>query len=34
MATMALFALWVIGMVDAFREGRARDKSKEPDTRS
>lgn len=27
-ATMALFALWVIGIVDSYREGRARDKSK------
>ena len=28
-ATAALFALWVIGIVDSYREGRARDKSKE-----
>ena len=28
-ATMALFALWVIGIVDSYREGGAREKSKE-----
>jgi hypothetical protein len=33
-ATTALFALWIIGIVDSYREGRARDKSKEPDTKS
>ena len=33
-ATMALFALWIIGIVDSYREGRARDKSKEPNTKS
>jgi hypothetical protein len=27
-AKMALFALWVIGIVDSYREGRAREKSK------
>ena len=33
-ATMALFALWVIGIVDSYREGRAREKSKELNTKS
>jgi hypothetical protein len=33
-ATMALFALWVIGIVDSYRQGRARDKSKELNTKS
>ena len=33
-ATMALLALWIIGIVDSYREGRARDKSKELDTKS
>jgi len=28
-ATMALFALWVIGVVDSYREGGAREKPKE-----
>jgi len=27
-AAMALFALWVLGIVDSYREGRAREKSK------
>jgi hypothetical protein len=34
LAGMALFALWIIGIADSYREGRARDKSKEPDTKS
>jgi hypothetical protein len=25
-ATMALFALWLIGIVDSYREGRARER--------
>jgi hypothetical protein len=33
-ATMALFALWVIGIVDSCRLGRAREKSKEPHRKS
>jgi hypothetical protein len=33
-ATWALFALWVVGIVDSYREGRAREKSKEPKTKS
>jgi len=33
-ATMALFALWVIGIADSYREGRAREKSKELNTKS
>jgi hypothetical protein len=33
-ASMALLALWLIGIVDSYREGRARDKSKELDTKS
>ena len=32
-ATMILFALWVIGIVDSYREGRARERSKERDTK-
>jgi hypothetical protein len=33
-ATMILFALWVIGIVDSYREGRAREKSKKLDAKS
>ena len=33
-ATLALLVLWVIGIVDSYREGRVREKSKEPDTKS
>jgi hypothetical protein len=33
-ATMILLALWAIGIVDSYREGRAREKSKEPSTKS
>jgi TM2 domain-containing membrane protein YozV len=33
-ATMILFALWAIGIVDSYREGRARDRSKELNTKS
>ena len=33
-ASMILLALWVIGIVDSYREGRARDKAKELDTKS
>jgi hypothetical protein len=33
-ATTALFVLWLIGIVDSYREGRARDKSKKLDTKS
>jgi len=33
-ATWALFALWVFGIVDSYREGRARDKSEESKTKS
>jgi hypothetical protein len=33
-ATTALFALWVIGILDSYREGRLRDKSKELDIKS
>jgi hypothetical protein len=33
-AAMALFVLWIIGIVDSYREGRAREKSKELDTKS
>ena len=32
-ATAILFALWIVGIVDSFREGRARERSKEPDTK-
>ncbi|HET7765842.1 MAG TPA: hypothetical protein VFK92_12200 [Burkholderiales bacterium] len=32
-ATAILFALWIIGIVDSFREGRARDRSKELDAK-
>ena len=33
-ASMILFALWVIGIVDSYRQGRARDRSKEVNTKS
>src|SRR5215467_7742666 len=33
-ATTILLALWAIGIVDSYREGRARDKAKKPDTKS
>ena len=33
-ATAILFALWVIGIVDSYREGRARDKAKEREAKS
>src|SRR5262245_53062011 len=33
-ATAILVALWAIGIVDSYREGRARDKAKKPGTRS
>ena len=33
-ATMILLALWAIGIVDSYREGRARDKAKKLDTKS
>ena len=33
-ATAILLALWAIGIVDSYREGRARDKAKERDTKS
>jgi hypothetical protein len=33
-ATTILLALWVIGIVDSYREGRARDKSKELNAKS
>ena len=33
-ATMALVALWVIGIVDSYREGRARERSKDLNTKS
>jgi hypothetical protein len=33
-STAILLALWVIGIVDSYREGRARDRSKELDTKS
>ena len=33
-ATMALFALWLVGIIDSYREGRAREKSKKLDTKS
>jgi hypothetical protein len=33
-ATMILLALWAIGIVDSYREGRAREKSKGPGTKS
>jgi len=32
-ATTILLALWVIGIVDSFREGRARERSKELNTK-
>ncbi|HZT62251.1 MAG TPA: DUF6677 family protein [Burkholderiales bacterium] len=32
-ATTILFALWVIGIVDSYREGRARERAKELDTK-
>jgi hypothetical protein len=32
-ATTALFALWLIGIVDSYREGRIKEKSKEIDTK-
>ena len=33
-ATAILLALWAIGIVDSYREGRARDKAREPDSKS
>ena len=33
-ATMILLALWAIGIVDSYREGRARDRAKKLDTKS
>src|SRR5262252_4555397 len=33
-ATVILLALWAIGIVDSYREGRARDKAREPDSKS
>jgi hypothetical protein len=33
-ASMILLALWVIGIVDSYREGRARERSKEVDAKS
>jgi len=33
-ATMILLVLWAIGIVDSYREGRAKDRAKEPDTKS
>jgi hypothetical protein len=33
-ATMVLFALWVIGIVDSYRVGRARERSKQLNTKS
>ena len=33
-ATTILIALWLIGIVDSYREGRARDKAKELDKKS
>jgi len=33
-ATVILLALWAIGIVDSYREGRARDKAKKLDTKS
>jgi hypothetical protein len=33
-ATMILLALWAIGIVDSYREGRARDRAKEPDAKT
>jgi hypothetical protein len=33
-ATAILLALWAIGIVDSYREGRARDRAKELDTKS
>jgi len=29
-----LIALWIIGIVDSYREGRAKDRSKKPDAKS
>ena len=33
-ASMILLALWAVGIVDSYREGRARDRSKEVNTKS
>ncbi len=33
-ATMALFVLWAIGILDSYREGRVRDRAKELNTKS
>jgi hypothetical protein len=33
-ATIALFALWLIGIIDSYRAGRAREKPKEIDTKN
>ena len=33
-ATWVLLALWVFGIADSYREGRARDRSKEPDAKT
>jgi Family of unknown function (DUF5683) len=33
-ATMALLALWIIGIADSYREGRARDRATKPDTKT
>ena len=33
-ATTILLALWAIGIVDSYREGRAKDKAKELDSKS
>ena|SRR5262249_34097224 len=33
-ATAILIALWIIGIVDSYREGRAKDRSKKPDAKS
>ena len=32
-ATAALLVLWIVGIVDSYREGRVREKSKEPGTK-
>ena len=33
-ATAILIALWIIGIVDSYREGRVRDRAKKPDTKT